>query len=140
MPGIKRRVQCHFCPASFWASRSDAVRCKKCHALRRGSCQAREEYRKRRAEQYRALREKLFEGYGGKCACCGESRYEFLALDHIKGGGRKERRKLSTQQIALRAVREGFPKQYRILCHNCNQAIGWYGYCPHQEAKWKRTA
>lgn len=22
-----------------------------------------------------------------KCVCCGESRYEFLSLDHIHGGG-----------------------------------------------------
>jgi hypothetical protein len=20
---------------------------------------------------------------------------------------------------------------YRVLCHNCNMALGFYGYCPH---------
>lgn len=25
----------------------------------------------------------------------------------------------------------GFPSGYRVLCHNCNQAIGFYGRCPH---------
>ena len=25
----------------------------------------------------------------------------------------------------------GFPLGYRVLCHNCNLARGFYGYCPH---------
>lgn len=27
--------------------------------------------------------------------------------------------------------RNGYPKGFRVLCHNCNMAIGFYGYCPH---------
>ena len=26
----------------------------------------------------------------------------------------------------------GFPPGYQVLCHNCNQAKGFYGKCPHQ--------
>lgn len=22
-----------------------------------------------------------------------------------------------------------FPKGFRVLCHNCNQSLGMYGYC-----------
>ena len=66
-----------------------------------------------------------------------ENKFEFLALDHVNGGGREERKTRSTQQIALTAIREGFPDTYRVLCHNCNQAIGWYGKCPHEN---ERTA
>ena len=29
-------------------------------------------------------------------------------------------------------LRHGFPEGFRVLCHNCNQAIGVYGACPHQ--------
>ena len=25
-----------------------------------------------------------------------------------------------------------FPPGFRVLCHNCNQALGAYGYCPHK--------
>jgi hypothetical protein len=29
----------------------------------------------------------MLSAYGGKCVCCGESEYKFLAIDHINGGG-----------------------------------------------------
>ncbi len=83
------------------------------------------------------MRQQAFDGYGGKCDCCGESRFEFLALDHVNGGGRIEREKLSTRQIADKVIKLGFSKDYRVLCHNCNQSIGWYGFCPHEK---ERTA
>jgi len=41
------------------------------------------------------IRMTVLKHYGGtppKCACCGESHLEFLAIDHIKGGGIKERK------------------------------------------------
>jgi hypothetical protein len=31
-------------------------------------------------------------------------------------------------------ARNGFPDGYRVLCHNCNMALGQYGYCPHGNA------
>ncbi len=55
----------------------------------------------------------------------------FLCLDHIKGWGRRE----YAQKGGVawkRAVREGLPKdRYRLLCWNCNSALGLYGRCPH---------
>lgn len=72
--------------------------------------------------------------YGGnppKCACCGETTYQFLAMDHINGGGNAHRRKVGVNlYIWLR--REGFPKGFQVLCHNCNLAKGFYGICPHK--------
>jgi hypothetical protein len=91
------------------------------------------------ARRARHWKQKVIEGYGGKCACCGETHFEFLAADHVKGGGTRERRKFGwrVKAVALyrKIVREGFPPTYRILCHNCNQAIGAFGYCPHQRLK-----
>lgn len=83
------------------------------------------------------IRKKAIAGYGGKCECCKEEAFEFLAIDHVNGGGRKEREKMSTDQIAKKIIAQDFPPEYRVLCHNCNQAKGWYGFCPHQ---WRRTA
>lgn len=46
---------------------------------------SREKRRERIAEtarrKYKSDREKAIAHYGGKCACCGESRFEFLAID-----------------------------------------------------------
>ena len=75
--------------------------------------------------------------YGSICACCGETHLEFLALDHIDGGGNISRRNKTNSRsggvpYSKKLRREGYPEGYRVLCHNCNQAIGAYGYCPHQ--------
>lgn len=68
------------------------------------------------------------------CACCGEEHLEFLTLDHTEGGGNEERRagghRGGTAQYRwLR--KHGWPEGYRVLCWNCNAALGAYGRCPH---------
>lgn len=65
------------------------------------------------------------------CSCCGESHLEFLAIDHIEGGGAAHRRVVGSS-FFLWLQREGYPSGFRILCHNCNLAMGYYGRCPHQ--------
>lgn len=83
-------------------------------------------------ELRRRLRENVLEEYGGRCACCGETRYEFLAIDHIAGDGGTHR-KTTKGPIDRWLKANGYPKQgFRILCHNCNMARGLYGYCPHE--------
>lgn len=68
-----------------------------------------------------------------KCACCGEKIIEFLALDHIGGGGAKSRAKNgSSYTYYFYLKKNGFPEGYRILCHNCNQATAWGRKCPHE--------
>lgn len=82
----------------------------------------------------RETREIVIKHYGGKCSCCGEDRYEFLAIDHVNGGGGKHRKSLgsSSRRLPSLVVSSGFPDDYRILCHNCNMAIGFYKKCPHE--------
>jgi len=97
---------------------------------------------KERIKQWRKqTRMKALVHYSGdppKCACCGESTYEFLTIDHINGGGNKHRKKLRKIKIGFgneiyRWLKiAGYPPGFRILCYNCNQVIGFYGYCPHQ--------
>ena len=69
------------------------------------------------------------------CCCCGESQPEFLTLDHIDGGGCKERKKYPATMLFRRLRREEFPEGYRTLCYNCNNSYGMYGYCPHEREK-----
>lgn len=112
--------------------------CRDCRNARaKQKQQANPEQHRARCRAYRArIREQTIAAYGGQCACCGERNPEFLALDHINGGGSKERREKAnnTAQAIYRIARNaGYPKdRYRLLCHNCNCALGWYGYCPHQ--------
>lgn len=81
-------------------------------------------------------KEKVLLVYGGKCNCCGEDTKEFLTIDHINGGGKKHRdstkvkSKYGSMWTFLRRV--GFPKEYRLLCWNCNCSRGAFGYCPHE--------
>ena len=75
------------------------------------------------------LRVETIRAYGGRCACCQEDMFEFLAMDHIngRGGNRRDR----GDKLLRRLKREGYPCGYRVLCHNCNLSFGFYGYCPH---------
>ena len=77
-----------------------------------------------------------------KCQCCGERRYEFLSLDHIEGNGRKHRAEMSKDKtfISRWLKQNNYPPGFRVLCHNCNLAIGAFGYCPHELEKQGRES
>lgn len=89
------------------------------------------------AARVRQERDRLeaIEAYGGACACCGETERYFLAFDHVGGGGYQKR--LSGEdhpgKLPRRLKLRGWPRGYRLLCHNCNWAIHVLGVCPHQE-------
>lgn len=89
---------------------------------------------KRRNELRRELRDEVLSHYGGTppvCACCGEDQREFLAIDHINGGGRKHVASISGKHLVSWIRANGYPPGFRVLCHNCNFALGFYGHCPH---------
>lgn len=69
------------------------------------------------------------------CNCCGENIFEFMTVDHIKGGGnkhRKEIKKESGRSFYEWLIKNNFPKGYQILCWNCNWSKFRHGICPHQ--------
>lgn len=70
--------------------------------------------------------------YGGICACCMESHIEFLGIDHTNGGGTKHRKAIKGAPIYRWLRQNKYPKGFRVLCHNCNMSLGFYGYCPHK--------
>lgn len=87
-------------------------------------------------ERSRSIRLEVLRVYGGKCRCCGEKHVEFLAIDHIKKNGYKHRKMNPGLNIYTWLKQRGFPKRdFRILCHNCNCSLGFYGYCPHKRRK-----
>ena len=78
------------------------------------------------------LRIAAIEHYGGKCACCNERQPEFLAIDHIGGGGNAHRKSITTKSIGEWLYANSYPDGFQVLCHNCNMAEGIYGRCPHK--------
>ena len=80
------------------------------------------------------VRVEVLRHYGGKnlkCICCGESEIKFLAIDHIEGGGGKDRKKHGQGNTFYAWLKkENYPKGFQVLCHNCNLSKGFYGYSP----------
>lgn len=139
---------------------NEAVLCSVCGCVRQvgkrcTSCVGSKNERYYEAHRYELLdkqklrdfryREAALNAYGGLCACCGEDNYEFLAIDHIEGGGVKQRKELfgsnsSSTRFYRWLAQQGFSSGYRVLCHNCNMALGSYGYCPHQSKQLEVSA
>ena len=90
----------------------------------------------RSKERNAKLRKVVINHYGGtppRCSCCGEKQWEFLCLDHIDGGGNKDRKSKGGGWMYYRWFeKNNFPKGFQVLCHNCNMAKGCYGFCPHE--------
>ena len=77
--------------------------------------------------------------YGGippKCKECSESRVECLVIDHINNDGYKHRKEMGFtggHDTYNWIVKNGYPKGFQILCHNCN----WVKRARHYESKRK---
>jgi len=65
------------------------------------------------------LKDAIFVLLGDHCAQCGFDDKRALQIDHIHGGGRKDRAKLSPFKYYEQVLREG-KSRYQILCANCN--------------------
>jgi hypothetical protein len=111
--------------------------CKSCYTVYRRERRAKYPEVENHSRIKRDYRNKLLvmsHYSGGKCACCGEDKLEFLAIDHIDNNGNEERNKLgiSGNMFYRWLIKNDFPSGYQVLCHNCNQAKGSFGVCPHQ--------
>ena len=61
---------------------------------------------------------------GGKCVRCGFADWRALQVDHVNGGGTKERRlavSMRRYYKAILASAEAQTGEYQLLCANCNQ-------------------
>lgn len=96
----------------------------------------------RREERRREVLSRLCDDGDLRCACCPESVYAFLTVDHIHGGGvqdRKQRGHTTTWYLVYKEHKAGaswadLRQRYRVLCANCNQAkrVSRDGRCPHE--------
>jgi hypothetical protein len=77
----------------------------------------------RRAQESRNSRTKLLCILGTKCVQCGFEDLRALQIDHINGGGRQDRLKISSGQFYRFYINnpELAKEKLQILCANCNQ-------------------
>lgn len=71
------------------------------------------------------MKRDAMDGYGGHCACCGESEISVLVLDHVNNDGAAHRREIATVSktgvaVYKWAVDNNFPDILQVLCANCN--------------------
>ena len=94
-------------------------------------------YKPNRSDYQKRLREKTIEVLGGpKCVNCGCTINEILEINHIKGDGRKERKKYKNYHSFFRDIikRRINIEEYNILCLVCNakhyveEKVGIKGY------------
>lgn len=95
----------------------------------------REKVNSARRNREKILKKLVYNEYGNKCACCGETIKPFLTIDHINNDGHIHRKKTkNAMMFYLDIIKQGFPKtEYRILCWNCNCGRRFNnGVCPHK--------
>jgi hypothetical protein len=100
----------------------------------RGKC--RPCYNERTRLKWKEVRERVFEHYGWKCVCCGETIRAFLSIDHINNDGYLDKNpngdKKSGKELYLLVIKQNFPDKYQTLCMNCNWGKKACGICPHK--------
>ena len=116
--------QCIQCSTTFTPIGSNNRFCTINCGRKYHSKEARTKYRKR-----------ILTMYGNKCSCCGETKKEFLTIEHLNGGGRKHRSGRGSETVYREIAQEYRPDLYAILCMNCNHAKGIYGFCPHEKER-----
>lgn len=139
---IPKAIEC-FSPRKDRPGQVDP-RCKDCQKTRAARTRKAnpDKHKKLSKDAYLRRKKAVFDYYGGVCVCCGESRLEFLVMDHKEQDGAEHRRSIGICRGQYRGTghnfylwleKQGFPDVgLQILCANCNTARGKYGVCPHQ--------
>ena len=89
-------------------------------------------------EEYHQLVNDVIDAYGGKCVCCGETRKEFLSIDHKNGNGNKHRREIGSHDIYHWLKKNNYPEGFQFLCFNCNMGKYTYSVCPRDKEDFER--
>ena len=90
-------------------------------------------YYRRDRKRFRRL---ALEHYAGSsepfCACCKETIYPFLTLDHHPRVDRMD--DIMNKDFWRWLHKQGYPAGYRVLCFNCNSGRALFvdGICPHE--------
>lgn len=69
-------------------------------------------------KKYQEKRNEIFNLLGAYCKKCGFDDKRALQIDHINGGGSKERNKTSGTTMLYHILKK--LEEYQVLCANCN--------------------
>jgi hypothetical protein len=72
----------------------------------------------RNGSEYRRLRIRAIQLYGGKCSRCGFSDWRALHFDHVHGGGNQ--RKIDYSRNPSHVIKCFGKDIFQLLCANCN--------------------
>ena len=112
--------------------------CKKCNCeyTKKWQQNNRDKCNQLQNESNHRLINDVIDAYGGKCACCGETRKEYLSIDHINGDGNKHKREIGvkdSREFYRWLKKNNYPEEFQVLCFNCNCGKRNYSACPHNE-------
>lgn len=118
------RILCFNCNCKVYMTKqtlmpTNNVGCKYCggEIYRNTICNKCWQIKKR--NDYIDLKLEAFKYYGNKCAHCLEENIEFLTIDHINNDGAEHRKIIGTQIFPF-LKHNNYPKDFQILCFNCN--------------------
>ena len=95
-------------------------------------------YQRQSREARAEMRARVFTAYGGAGACCGESHFDALTIDHIRPlKGKRRRHRIYQHLLALGCPRDG---NFQVLCLNCNMLKGTLAECPHLTERREQSA
>ena len=75
--------------------------------------------KKKQKDRYDQFRLKVFNKLGNQCFVCKFNDIRALQIDHLFGGGSKERQKMNSCKF-LKQVLLDKKGNYQLLCANCN--------------------
>src|SRR5689334_24398966 len=77
----------------------------------------RSSYRRR---WYQIIRHRAIAALGGMCVRCSYSDFRALQIDHVHGGGHRERQQKKGTSYFYHVLKNLKSGRYQVLCANCN--------------------
>lgn len=121
--------ECIECGNKIEGPQGSGMYCMECKSVKKAHAK----------EVNRGIKLDIFRHYGNRCRCCGTDHPDFLAIDHIEGGGTKQREEVGGgTHFYLWLEKNSYPPEFQILCHNCNFSKHLNnGVCAHEtEEEW----
>ena len=102
------------------AARLRAVKYNEDGTIRQAYLDRLEEWKERRKTHRKVVRTEIIKLLGGKCVRCGWNDPRALCIDHIKGGGTRERKSFKDLYAYYRAILARQGAGCQLLCCNHN--------------------
>jgi len=116
--------------AEYYKKNKDKIAENKAEYYKKNKDKIAEYYKKnkdKKAEYGKKIKKKVMNFYSSgemRCRDCKEDILELLTIEHINGGGVKQRKEMRSHNIYKWLIKENFPPGYAVLCIRCNWLKG----------------